>query len=554
MSSKVDGFFSSLVRSVLPTAKKEPPPEAPAESAPPKDAAPQDTFEAPKTPSFTKDPGAWLGQKIDGAVKSAESSVDSFRKDVVTFGKEHGGVVGQSLAQGVSDVVGLNEGAALAVYDMGAGVTKVASGLAHLTNPADWLMKPQENLDRLKTAGSAVETLGKLTSPVEWALHPTENLESAAKLVDGVTEGYQEASKDGDWSKFGGRLVVDVGSFFIGAGEANAAIKGAEGANAAAHLADGANAATKLADGASATAKVADGASAAGKGAGDLGRTADGLNAVDHATQGASAAEGAAATDGAAAVGASEGALHSGASAGIDQLGWENAGRSVAEAEQMRLDLLKANDLGKIKGSLENLGLSFDKADLAKVKEYLFDSKGISFTPENFNAWKRLVGGQGTVRDAGFLAHELSEVKELQAIGKERGFDVLGRNVAPKDMQAWKENFRQAYMDAHGKALKSEFDFFSKQLSQVTNGRVKLSGSEIAASGQGVRGQEALSAMTVNGVRLTDLKNFDELKAAADAVVDLGTRQRELLGLRPTGDVTGRQVIDALYRLGLGRL
>jgi hypothetical protein len=574
MGSKVGGFFSSLVKSVLPTPKDAPP--ARPSSASPKDT-PQDTFEpAKKPPRFTKDPAAWLGQKIDGAAKSLESSVDSSRKGLVAFGKEHGGAVGQAAAESASAVIGLNEGAGLALYDMGAGVAKVATGLGHLTNPVDWVAKPQENLDRLKTAGTAVETIGKLTSPVEWALHPSENAQNTGKLLDGITEGYQQAAKDGDWSKFAGRAIVDVGSFFVGAGEANAAIKGAEGANAAAHLAEGANAASKVAEGANATSKVAEGANGTSKvadGANGTSKVADGANGTSKVADGAKVAERtgdtgrtADAADRAATaaraqeVGAGEGAVHSGGRAGVDQFAWENAGKTAAEAEQLRLDLLKANDLGKVRNALESqrgvfdkLGLSVDKAELAKVKEYLFDSKGLSFTPENYSAWKRLVGGEGSVRDAGFLAHELSEMKELQAIGGERGFDVFGKNVAPKDLDTWTRNFHDAYMEAHGKALRTEFDFFSNQLSQATNGRVRLSGPEIAASGQGPRGQEALRAMTVDGVPLKELRNFDALKGAADAIVDIGTRQREALGLPRTGNVTGREVIDALYRLGMNR-
>jgi DNA/RNA non-specific endonuclease len=57
--------------------------------------------------------------------------------------------------------------------------------------------------------------------------------------------------------------VVDVGSFFIGVGEANAAVKGAKGANAATHVAEGLHAAR----GVDAAATLTEVAATAGKNA-----------------------------------------------------------------------------------------------------------------------------------------------------------------------------------------------------------------------------------------------------------------------------------------------
>ncbi len=202
-------------------------------------------------PSFFSDPEGWLGNKIDSGVKSAESGIDGFRKDVVGFGQEHGGFVGEALARNVSDGIGFVEGGALALYDMGSGVVKIASGAGHLLNPIDWITKPRENLGRLEAVGNTVGTLAKLGSPIGWAMDPQGNAKAAGQLWDGVTKGYQDAAKDGDYSKFAGRFVVDVGSFFIGAGEANAAVKGAEGAAAAGRIGE--------------TAKTIDGVGDAGR-------------------------------------------------------------------------------------------------------------------------------------------------------------------------------------------------------------------------------------------------------------------------------------------------
>lgn len=55
---------------------------------------------------------------------------------------------------------------------------------------------------------------------------------------NGLTAGYQTAIKEGKWGEIPGRLLVDVGSLLIGAGEANAAAKGISGAGKAAGVVD----------------------------------------------------------------------------------------------------------------------------------------------------------------------------------------------------------------------------------------------------------------------------------------------------------------------------
>ena len=209
----------------------------------------------------------WVGGKIDGAVRGAEDGIDGFRQDLVQFGEEHGGIVGKTLAQGVSNYIGISEGATLAVYDMGKGVVQLADGASKLTNPLEWATHGDRNLQRLEGVGNVAQTLNKLGSPVAWATDPGGNVETAKALWNGVTAGYQDAAKDGDWSKFSGRLVVDVGSLFIGAGEANAVIKGTEGASVLGRLGEGGEALNTL-------DKLADGSRALDA-TGDIGRTAE---------------------------------------------------------------------------------------------------------------------------------------------------------------------------------------------------------------------------------------------------------------------------------------
>jgi len=198
------------------------------------------------------------GKAIDGGVRGLEHAVDDARKGIVDFGEQHGGVVGKAAGQVISSQIGLSEGAGLAVYDAAKGVVTVARGVGHLTSPAEWALHPDRNIERAHTAGNVLTSMARLGTPVSWALQPKENANTATALWNGVSAGYRDAAKSGDWSKFGGRAVVDVGSLFIGAGEANVAIKGAKGAEAAAHAAEGLGAASHAAEGVGSTARAAD--------------------------------------------------------------------------------------------------------------------------------------------------------------------------------------------------------------------------------------------------------------------------------------------------------
>ena len=220
------------------------------------------------------------GQAIDNAVHSAEHAIDDARKGIVDFGEQHGGVVGGAIGQAVSSQIGLTEGAALAVYDAAKGVATIGRGIEHLASPAEWALHPERNLERAQTAGNSLLAVAKLGTPVSWALNPQENADTAKALWNGVTAGYQDAAKSGDWSKFGGRAVVDIGSLFIGAGEANAVVKGAQGAGAAVHAAEGLNAAAHAAEGLNAAAHAAEGA-------GGAARAAHGLEGIEDASKAA---------------------------------------------------------------------------------------------------------------------------------------------------------------------------------------------------------------------------------------------------------------------------
>lgn len=98
-------------------------------------------------------------------------------------------------------------------------------------------------------------------------------------LWNGITGGYQDAIEEGKWGEIPGRLVVDVGSFLIGAGEANVAAKGASTAGKLAKAADAAGDLGKIAKAADAAGDVGKIAKAADA-AGDLGKVAKAADAA----------------------------------------------------------------------------------------------------------------------------------------------------------------------------------------------------------------------------------------------------------------------------------
>lgn len=216
------------------------------------------------------------GQAIEDAVRGAEQGIDDFRAGVVRFGADHGGVVGERLAQQVSDSIGLVEGAGLAVYDIGKGVVQLADGASQLASPLEWVARPQNNLGRIEATGNTLGTMARLGSPVAWALDPQSNAQAAGALWDGLTVGYQDAANDGDWAKFGGRAVLDVGSLFIGVGEVNAGLKATQGASALGRIGEGAQLAGRL-DAAADLGRIAEGARGADAAA-DAGRGLQGLH------------------------------------------------------------------------------------------------------------------------------------------------------------------------------------------------------------------------------------------------------------------------------------
>ncbi len=222
-------------------------------------------------------------------------------------------------------------------------------------------------------------------------------------------------------------------------------------------------------------------------------------------------------------------AKRDGGRAGINEIKW---GKPLEEVEELRHNLLQQVDINQVKNALREFGIPADNQMIEAVKRYNFDSSGITFTPENYYAWRRLSTGNGTVNDARYLIHEMAEVKELQRIQQQTGFDFMGGNLdnmSRKQRRQWGAGFDRHYMAAHSKALEVEYDFISQQVAAATNNRVNISRT-VAAAVDPTR-DEARLYMLVNGIPLSEHQNFQTWQQRATEIVEIGTRAKEKLGL-----------------------
>lgn len=127
-----------------------------------------------------------------------------------------------------------------------------------------------------------------LAGEMNRTLNPLEQVKGDQQfgqaLVGGLLEPYKESWDKGKYAEVGGRAIFDIGSLFIGAGEANAGLKGAEGAALASDAVRGTEVANVVAD----ASRGAEGANAVA----DVVRGADRSSGALDATRGAAEAEG----------------------------------------------------------------------------------------------------------------------------------------------------------------------------------------------------------------------------------------------------------------------
>ncbi|WP_163992362.1 annexin [Pyxidicoccus caerfyrddinensis] len=221
--------------------------------------------------------------------------------------------------------------------------------------------------------------------------------------------------------------------------------------------------------------------------------------------------------------------VNEGGRRGVDMTPWRDAkGRAITpkQIEELRQKLLRQGNLGTIQNQLKLAGVEIDPSELQSIKNYLFDSRGINFTPQNYEAWNRLASGRGTVFDARFIVHEQMELRLLDKVRQETGFDFMGHgwdNMNRQQQIHWQRDFDRYYGQTHARALEVEYDFLVQQLSKFTNGRVNISRTVFAAVDD--TWPEGRQKMLVSGIPLQDHRAFPEWKARGTQMVNLGNNR-----------------------------
>jgi hypothetical protein len=168
---------------------------------------------------------------------------------------------------------------------------------------------------------------------------------------------------------------------------------------------------------------------------------------------------------------------------------------------------------------------------LGRLCEHLFHSCEISLTGENYLSWARLAQGAGTVRDLGFLVHELHELDRVLR----SGYQPHGRGASAYDDDAWGE----VYDVQHAAALDAEYGFLAGKLATLTDGEAAWTAQEFAAADPGrAEGREKYF-----GERATA-----QHKQAADTQVQLSGPMQLKLHLA-TATPTRAQLIAAFKAL-----
>ncbi|MEU5405099.1 hypothetical protein [Nocardia asteroides] len=246
----------------------------------------------------------------------------------------------------------------------------------------------------------------------------------------------------------------------------------------------------------------------------------------------------------------SETGLHRGGLAGIDEGGWQAAFPSLSgprldhTVERLRQEVINRNDIDRIRRSMRAGGVDIDTRTLQEIKEYNFNSRGLQFSPENYNAWTRLGNGNATIGDVRYLVHEASEVKALQAFERQTGFDFMGRRwdgMSDAQQRGWQTNFNGAYTTAHSQALRDEYKFLTDTISDVTNGNIRIR-PEVAAAID--TRSEARMHMLIDGIPLERSPQFADWKATGSALITLTGSGASRLGLPRGTQLTQSELLQ----------
>jgi hypothetical protein len=244
---------------------------------------------SPDARKFTEAIPGWIDKHVDQLTKGRANMMKALVKPL-----EHIPVVGKA-AQAYAwfdNKVGEFGGGIL--KGAGSMVGGVLNMVTHPVETATGLFAMAEHVpvmnglvpNPLKLAHAGADIIFNGADPktrLETVIDPVKSLQDDGKfgkaLVDGFIEPYKKAWSEGKYAEVAGRATFDIGSLFIGAGEANAAIKTGEVASVAGKTAEVANVAgkaEKATEAASLAEKAAD--------AGTLAKGADELVKAEKAT------------------------------------------------------------------------------------------------------------------------------------------------------------------------------------------------------------------------------------------------------------------------------
>jgi hypothetical protein len=212
-------------------------------------------------------------------------------------------------------------------------------------------------------------------------------------------------------------------------------------------------------------------------------------------------------------------------------------GYTVEVLMRMRRALLDdVGDVDRVVQALRQSGIDFaqqgvvlDRSMVATIKRYIFDSPGIRFSRQNYDAWLRLSSGRGSIGDARFLVHEATEIGGFRRAGVNflgEGYEEMGRHVRTR----WRQEFGPAYMSAHRAAIEAEYDFVASQVSAFAGGRADITREVVAAVDQSLSGRQARQLMQVGEGVLEDHPRFYTWRSRGREGVELSPAARERLG------------------------
>jgi hypothetical protein len=242
--------------------------------------------------------------------------------------------------------------------------------------------------------------------------------------------------------------------------------------------------------------------------------------------------------------------VNTGGRGGVSEWEFVKAGIPLERVEGMRQTLLARVDTGRIQHNLQKFGIKADREMIEAVKRYNFDSQGIFMNYTNYAAWNRLAQDKRTVSDAAYIVHEIAEIKMLQRVQQETGFDFIGRTYSEMSRAQkghWKSTFEQVYHASHRQALEAEYDYIAQMVSNITGNRVRISRYVAAAADkERIEGQMHMFA---DGVQMKEHTHWTNWATQAKQPVDIGSKTRERLGFLRNETVSLTKIIEKVRTL-----